>query len=343
MASGRTTPQTHLLTYRDTLGITAMQGRGFYYPADAAVGDNGRIYVVSRSLEGYAPGTRVTICSLDHEYFGVFSSYGQGDGQFVWPTGIALDSLGHIYVCDEYTNRISVFNPAGEFLARWGAHGLGPGQLNGPSGLAFDRDDNLYVVDHNNNRVQKFTKDGSCLLSFGSEGSGNGEFNLPWGLTVAPNGDVYVADWRNDRIQRFSEDGGFVAKYGAPGRGDGRLHRPASVAVDGDGYIYVADWGNERVQVLDPDGGFVTKLRGQATLSKWAEEFLSSNVEEAEPRSRSNLEPDIEFFVDDPHEESSHIEKYFWAPVSVKLDGAGRLYVTESNRHRMQVYERGFS
>ena len=48
----------------------------------------------------------------------------------------------------------------------------------------------------------------------------------------------------------------------------------------------------------------------------------------------------MELFGGDPHEESSHIEKLFWAPVSVKLDRDGRLYVTESNRHRVQIYER---
>ena len=101
----------------------------------------------------------------------------------------------------------------------------------------------------------------------------------------------------------------------------------------------MADWGNERVQVLDPDGGFVMKLRGQATLSRWAQEFLDTNVEEAEARGRSNLEPDLDF-GGDSHEESAHIEKYFWAPSSVKLDGDGRLYVTESNRHRIQVFVR---
>ena len=111
--------------------------------------------------------------------------------------------------------------------------------------------------------------------------------------------------------------------------------------MDGKGYIYIADWGNERVQVLDPEGGFVMKLRGQATLSKWAEDFLRSNSEEEEARAKANLEPQLEFPDDDPHEESSHIEKYFWSPVSVKLDGAGRLYVTESDRHRIQVFERG--
>jgi hypothetical protein len=104
--------------------------------------------------------------------------------------------------------------------------------------------------------------------------------------------------------------------------------------------MYVADWGNERVQVLDPDGGFVTKVRGQATLSTWAENFLRINEQEWEARSRADLDRGIDYPYDDPHDESSHIEKYFWAPASIKLDDAGTLYVTETNRHRIQAYKR---
>ena len=58
------------------------------------------------------------------------------------------------------------------------------------------------------------------------------------------------------------------------------MHRPSSVAVDPEGYIYIADWGNERVQVLGPDGSFQLLLRGQATLSKWAAEYLTVNPDE---------------------------------------------------------------
>ena len=83
------------------------------------------------------------------------------------------------------------------------------------------------------------------------------------------------------------------------------------------------------------------KTRGEATLSKWAENFLRINNEEADARSRANLEPEIELFdPDDPHEESSQIEKLFWSPMSVKLDSFGRLLVTESNRHRIQIFRR---
>ena len=173
----------------------------------------------------------------------------------------------------------------------------------------------------------------------GARATAPGQLNLPWGLTVGGDANVYVADWGNDRVQKFSPDGELLASYGASGHGDGEFRRPSGVAVDPAGYIYVADWGNERVQILDPDGGFVQKLRGDATLSAWAANFLAVNVEEGGARSRANLEPEIEYFVAEPHEESSHIEKYFWSPVSVTLDREGNLYVTESNRHRIQVYQ----
>ena len=342
MGTEQTKTKPDFLEYSLTVGMTTMEGRGFYYPVDTAIGKDGRLYVVSRTLENPAGrGVRVTMCNVGSEYFGIFGSYGEGDDQFIWPSCGAVDSQGRVYISDEHTGRISVFKPSGEFLSKWGTQGSGEDELDTPSGMAFDGQDNLYVSDTHNSRIQVFTKDGRHLRSFGAKGEADGQLNLPWGVTIDAKGDVYVADWGNDRIQRFSAHGEYLAKYGTSGRGDGQFHRPASVAVDCGGYIYVADWGNERVQVLDPEGGFVMKLRGQATLSKWAEDFLRGNSEEAAARAGANLEPQLEFPDDDPHEESSHIEKYFWSPVSVKLDGAGRLYVTESNRHRIQVFERG--
>ena len=45
----RTRPK--FLEYVMTLGITTMEGRGFYYPVDTAIGQDGRLYVVNRSLD----------------------------------------------------------------------------------------------------------------------------------------------------------------------------------------------------------------------------------------------------------------------------------------------------
>ena len=334
--------QGQFLRYVRTVGMTTMRGRGFYYPIDSAMSNNGgRLYVLSRSFErAVSDSMRVTMLNEDGEYFGVFGSAGIGDGQFRWPCGIAVNDQNRVFVTDEYLNRVSVFNESGEFLKHWGSEGEMEGMLNGPSGIVFDRDNNVLIADSRNHRIQKFTSDGEFIKSFGEYGSGDGCLNLPWGLGVNQEGEILVADWGNDRIQRFTSNGEFVAKYGSPGREEGEFIKPAGVIVNQEGYIYVADWGNERVQVLSPDGEFVQKIRGQATNSEWAEDFLGVNVEEAGARKRANLEPDIEYFNDDPHEESSHIEKLFWGPVSLMLDAEDRLFITETNRHRIQVFER---
>ncbi|MCH8869410.1 MAG: hypothetical protein IIC85_06835, partial [Chloroflexi bacterium] len=234
--------------------------------------------------------------------------------------------------------RITIFDGEGNFKTRWGAKGNGDGEFDGPSGIVFDSDDNMLLVDHRNNRVQKFTKDGRFISKFGSQGSGDGQFDLPWGICLDDDGYIYIADWRNDRIQKFTSDGEFVAKFGASGDGDGQLNRPAGVAVDSDGNMYVADWGNQRLQVLAPDGSFLLKLRGQATLSHWAKEYLEAQADEL--KARESFQPVFDVDTDDQHEVSARIEPYFWDPVTVILDKQDRVYVLETSRHRFQVFQK---
>ena len=333
-----TAQKTKRLEYSHTMGMTVMEGKGFYYPVDTAVGKDDRLYVISRSKEETTRGIRVTICDAESGYFGNFGGYGFGGGQFVWPACGATDSQGRFFISDERLHRVTAYDADGAYLFHWGHQGSGEGELDTPSGLAFDGQDNIYVADTYNNRVQKFTADGRFLLSISGEGERG--VSLPWGLACDAQDNVYIADFGNDAIKKFSSDGEFLAAFGSSGRGEGQFTRPASVAVDREGYIYVADWGNERVQVLDATGNFVQLLRGEATISEWAANFLSINREEAAARTTANLDMEIDYFIDDPHEESSHIEKYFWCPVSVKLDSQGRLYVTETNRHRLQIYRR---
>mgnify|MGYP001008661216 CR=1 FL=1 len=92
-------------------------------------------------------------------------------------------------------------------------------------------------------------------------------------------------------------------------------------------------------QILVPSlGESVT----EATVSKWAQDFLDTNKEEAAARSRSELDFPLEMFGDDPNEQSSHIERLFWGPTSITIDRHGHVYVVDSVRHRLQVYRRSF-
>ena len=327
------------LEYVDTIGFVADQGgRGFHLPMGIAIKDDGRIYVASRSNTQSLNIVGIQVVNLKHEFFGQINSYGKGDGQMIWPTALALDSQENLYLSDDFLQRITIFDGEGNFKTKWGAKGNGDGEFDGPSGIVFDSDDNMLLVDHRNNRVQKLTKDGRFISKFGSQGGGDGQFDLPWGICLDDDGYIYIADWRNDRIQKFTSDGEFVAKFGASGDGDGQLNRPAGVAVDSDGNMYVADWGNQRLQVLAPDGSFLLKLRGQATLSHWAKEYLEAQADEL--KARESFQPVFDVDTDDQHEVSARIEPYFWDPVTVILDKQDRVYVLETSRHRFQVFQK---
>ncbi len=311
--------------YDRTVGRFEFAGTGFRQPMDLALAPDGTIYVVNRCWEWRPDGVRVTMLNLDEDYLGQFSQFGDGDGDLFWPTSIALDSQQNVYVTDDWLNRVSVFDKDGTFLAKWGVPGSDDGDLNKPSGIRFDAEDNAYVVDSANNRVQKFTRDGGFLAKWGEEGSGEGQLNLPWGLTIDSRGDIYVADWRNDRVQKFTPDGDFLAEFGSTGDGTGQFKRPTGVAVDKYGDIYVADWHNNRVQVLTPDGRHVTTFTGDAGMSKWAWEKLHANPDMIRQR---NLMRD---FSD---------ERNLWRPKAVAIDDDGRVIILDSNRNRLQVYQK---
>tara|TARA_Y100000996_G_scaffold415104_1_gene408236 strand:- start:2304 stop:3326 length:1023 start_codon:yes stop_codon:yes gene_type:complete len=328
------------MNYSHTLGLCTMEGRGFMFPVDTAFSNDGRMHTISRAYPAVSRNLRVTIYDTESDFFGVYGGFGEDLGQFRWPTAITAHQNGDIYVSDEKNNRITIYGIDGTPKKSWGITGSNPGELNGPAGICFNKNNELIISDHKNNRIQKFTSDGEFISLFGNETNRNINLNLPWGITISSNDYIYVADWGNHQIAKFSSDGNLLQRFGNLGTTNGDFKNPSSVAVDKNEYIYVADWGNERVQIFDPNGTWVETLRGEATLSKWGEEFMLANQEEALPRSKSNLEPNISQFKGDPYEESAHIEKLFWGPVSVKLDKDDILYVTESNRHRIQVYKK---
>lgn len=338
MTLAETQRSTDRLTYNRTIGVTAMFGRGFYYPVDIVADEGGRLYVLNRSSDGDKRGVRITAMNLEEEYFGIFGEFGAGDGQFTWPNSIAMDSEGRVFITDDYLDRVTVMSADGDFIEKWGDRGADAGQIDGPNGIDFDAAGELLLADHRNNRIQRFGGDGDFIETFGEAGTAEGQFVMPWGVSVCSDGNVLIGDWGNDRIQKLTSDGEFIKSIGTPGRGEGELHRPSSACEDDDGYVYVADWGNHRIQVFDPDGEFVQSNRGQATVSKWAQDFLDTNKEEAAARAEANLDLNPDLFERDPNEESSHIEKYFWGPSSIKLID-GHVYVVDTVRHRIQVFD----
>ena len=160
----------------------------------------------------------------------------------------------------------------------------------------------------------------------GDFGTELNQLNHPWGITIDPiDNSLLIADWRNDLVKRFSTKGDLLQVIGSPGNGIGELDRPSSVAVDQHGDIYVVDRGNNRVLIFNHRGMFLESLIGDGTVTDKGFQKLLANPDAL--RLRDNV---VNF----------DREKRFAAPTSVKVDLQGRVFVVDTGRWRIQVYQK---
>ncbi len=128
---------------------------------------------------------------------------GRGNGQFNYPTHMALAADGTLLVTDALNFRIQALTPTGEFLWKFGHQGNGSGDFAAPKGVAVDAGGHYYVVDALFDLVQIFDQSGQLLLAFGERGAQPGQMTLPRGIFISAEDRVYVADAFNQRVQVF--------------------------------------------------------------------------------------------------------------------------------------------
>jgi len=166
--------------------------------------------------------------------------FGDGDGQFIDPYGVALGPNGDLYVADYTRANIQVFHPDGTFVRAIGGHGSGPGQLQNPIGPAVIGD-SLFVSDAGG--VTEFKTDGTFVRRIQSPSFGN-----PTELNAGPDGLIYEADW-DGKIHVIDPVSGTVLATWKVGSG-----WPAStvqgLTVGKDGRVYAAEYKFNRVEIF---------------------------------------------------------------------------------------------
>lgn len=135
-----------------------------------------------------------------------WGSKGTGNGQFIHPHAIDVDSKGNVYVGVLKQPGVQVFDSNGKFIKRWGKSGTGPGEFSIPQEhIAIDKKDYIYIVDGASNpRVQKFFTNGTLVAIIGTKGIGDGQLLKPEHVSIDTEGNLYVVDRGNARMQVFT-------------------------------------------------------------------------------------------------------------------------------------------
>ncbi|OWK46921.1 hypothetical protein FRUB_00620 [Fimbriiglobus ruber] len=266
-------------------------------PDDVAVDASGDIFIADTANNrirevNAATGLITTVAGT-----GVAGYSGDGgqatNATFSYPTGIAVDSSGNLYIADTGNSRIreitaanGVINTiAGTSTAGYtGDNGPAKGaQLNQPTGVAV-ANGNVYISDTGNNVVRFVT--GGTITTIAGVGTAGytgdtklatvAQLNAPEGVALDASGNLFIADTGNNVIREVAAKSGLISTVAGNGtagyKGDTKaatlaeLNAPAAVTVDVSGDLLIADTANSAVREVTPDGNIAT-LTGNGTPS----------------------------------------------------------------------------
>jgi sugar lactone lactonase YvrE len=238
-------------------GICTDPSGNFYVPERdnnciRKISSDGSVTIFAGSTRGYADGPA-------------------GSAKFSFPSGVASDAQGNIYVTEKLNQRVRKITPSGDVstIAGDGTPGYADGPANtakfyNPSGICLDGQGNIYVADQYNQRIRKISSSGevSTYAGSGIQGyvdgkSDTAKFNYPRGICSDSKGNIYVAEEENQVIRKITPSGVVttVAGKGTLGYADGKgsealFLNPTGVTADNLGNLYVVENLGQRIRKI---------------------------------------------------------------------------------------------
>jgi len=279
-------------------GVPA-NGAELYYPFSVIEDPSGNIFVA----DDYNQMIRELSAGLVNTYAGTGTLGFTGDGgpatsaELYYPSGVARDSSGNIYIADDNNCVIRKVTPGGTISTFAGIDTNAPSpscgysgdggpatnaELYYPTSVYVDSKNNVYIPDTYNHVVREVTAGTITTIAgipgqFGYSGDGgpatNARLYYPEGVAVDGAGNVYIADNYNHRVREINAATSTistVAGNGAPGfSGDGiaienSLYYPSGVWADVNGNLFIADSSNQRLRWVSA-AGIMTTFAGNGT------------------------------------------------------------------------------
>jgi sugar lactone lactonase YvrE len=293
----------------------------FNNPGGIAVDASGNVYVADQTNHKIRKITSAGVVTTFAGSGVAATVDGTGTAaSFNFPTGIAIDATGNLFVAEFYGHRVRMITPAGVVTTFVGSGAMGSADGTGaaasfynPADITIDIAGNLYVSDYNNHKIRKITPAGVVTSLAGSGASGNADgtgaaasFFQPLGLCCDLAGNIYVADYSNNIIRKITPGGVVTTIAGSGGYGgaDGQgtsatFAYPYDLAVDVSGNLFVTQ-----------SSGMVRKISPSNMVTTHAGFFSTTGS------------------MDGPAATAT----FYW-PQGIAIDAAGNLFITEQGNH----------
>ena len=215
--------------------------------------------------------------------------YGDGglatSAQLDYPTRVAIDAKGNVFVADYLTQVVREFTVGGNISTIAGTGQFGfqgdngaavQGIISDVHGISGAPNATVYISDTHNARVRQiipagniYTIAGNGVVGYAGDGgpATSAQLSQPSGVAVDSAGNIYIADYGNYTVRKVDTKGNIstVAGVGAWGySGDGgpankaALASPSGLAFDSAGNLYISDVGNLNIRKITPDGNIQT-------------------------------------------------------------------------------------
>ncbi|MGW8249079.1 MAG: hypothetical protein ACWGO1_00425 [Anaerolineales bacterium] len=172
-----------------------------------------------------------------------------------------------------------------------------------PLGVRLNGDQSLLVTNISDNHQTVYNinlNPGSPAQMIGETGSGNGQLSYPQvALKSMDDGRTFVIDGNNSRISVWDPQGNFLFNFGQ-GTSEAALNLPRGAAIDDQNRLHVVDAVGQVIKVFD--------------ISK----------------------PEISLLYS--FGEMGNGDGEFFYPIDIAIDQSGRLYITDRENNRIQVW-----
>ena len=164
-----------------------------------------------------------------------------------YPTGLATDTSGNLYIADTGGGKTLVERPSGgSFIETALTYGSTFAQI---VGIAVDSSGNIYVSDIDNMAVYMETYSAGTYTPSTIPTSG---LNYPYDLAVDASGNLYISDFSNKRIVLETNNSGAYTQSVLP---TATLGGALGVAIGGGGNLYIADTFGFNIKEVQSSAG----------------------------------------------------------------------------------------